>query len=145
MASEQDSGRHRNRRKLAMSICPGHFAAALVVQSVLFPDALSDLFQPCSRVCAVNDASQESELRGDVVAVLSNVVFCSFGVLSKEALHAPWLCEYVSGVAQLRSLDDHCLFYIEDVFVAKQVDVAGMARELAIEERVVIGTPTDLS
>src|SRR5882672_8471649 len=113
------SRRHRNRRKLALCICPSHFPAALVVESVLFPDALSDLFQPCSRVCAVNDASQESELRDDVVAVLSNVVFCSFGVQGKEALHAPWLCEYVSGVAQLRSFDDHCLFYIEDVFVAK--------------------------
>ena len=104
---------------MAMSICPGHFAVALVVESVLFPDALSDLFQPGSRVGAVNDASQESELRGDVVAVPSNVVFCSFGVLGEEALHAPWLCEYVSGVAQLRSFDDHCLFDIEDVFVAK--------------------------
>ncbi len=27
-------------------------------------------------------------------------------------------------MAQLRSFDDHCLFYIEDVFVAKQVDAA---------------------
>ncbi len=78
---------------MAMSICTGHFDVALVGESVFFPDALSDLFQPGSRVCAVNDASQESELRGDVVAVLSNVVFCSFGVQGKEALHAPWLCE----------------------------------------------------
>jgi hypothetical protein len=47
-------------------------------------------------------------------------------------------------VAQVRSFDNHCLFDIENVFVAKQEDPASAARELAIEERIVIGTPTDL-
>src|SRR5664280_460174 len=41
-------------------------------------------------------------------------------------------------------LDDHGFLNVENVFIPKQIDPACPACELAIEERIIVGTPADL-
>ena len=93
----------------------------------------------------MNEPSYEAQPLADIVSVAPNVVLRDLGVQGEETLHTSWLCEYVGGMAQLRRLDDDRLLKGENVFATKQVGSAGSTRELTVEERVIIGTPTDLS
>ncbi len=47
-------------------------------------------------------------------------------------------------MTELRGFDDNSFLNVEDVFVAKQINLARPTKELAIEERVIIRTPADL-
>ena len=76
--------------------------------------------------------------------IFSNVALGSLGVEDEKAIHVPGFRENVRGVAQLRRLDNHGLFYLKDVFVAKEVSPPCAARELAVKEGVVVWTPIDL-
>src|SRR5439155_19638422 len=77
--------------------------------------------------------------------IFSNVALGSLGVEDEKAIHVPGFRENIRGVAQWRRLDNHCFFYLEDVFITKEVRPPSVARQLAVKERIVIGAPTDLS
>ena len=57
-----------------------------------------------------------------MVAVSADVVLRDRRVQSEKAIHDPGFVENISGVAELRGFDDSFL-NVEDVFVAKQVDL----------------------
>ena len=86
----------------------------------------------------MNHPPQKTQPFGCIVAIPSNVVLGDLGVEGKKAVHASGLAEDVSRVAQLRSFDDDGFLYIENVFVAKQIDPARPAGELTIEEWIII-------
>jgi len=106
-----------------------------------FPRELPDFLEPRPGFGAVNHAPQKAQSLACIVAVLPNVVFSDLRVQAKKTVHAPGFGKYVSRVAKLRGFDDNSFLNVENVFVAKQVDPARQARELTIEERVVIRTP----
>ena len=108
------------------------------------PHALPDFPEPCSGTRAVNHAPQKAEPFGGIVSVSSNFVLRDLGVQGEKGIHASGLGEDVSRVAQLRGLHNDRLLNLENVFLPKQINPACPARQLAIEERIVVRTPVDL-
>ena len=109
-----------------------------------FTDALSDFLKPHPWIGTMNRAAQESQLFGHVLAVVADVVFADPGVQGKKTPHAAGLGENIGGMTEFRGLNHDRLLQIEDVFGPEQIDLPGATRELAIEERVIVGTPADL-
>jgi len=93
----------------------------------------------------VDDAPQESEPFADVVTVAPYVLLADLGVQGEEAFHTSGLRENVARVSWLRGLDHQRFLDFKNIFTAEQIDSPGAARELAVEERIVVWTPTDLS
>src|SRR5208283_2172657 len=85
-----------------------------------------------------------SEPLGCIIAVSPDVVLRDLGIQGEKGIQVPGLGKDVSRVAKLRGFDDHGFLNVEDVFIPKQIDPACPACELAIEERVIVRTPTDL-
>src|SRR5271157_4908744 len=92
----------------------------------------------------MNHPPQKAQPFGGIIAVPPDVVLCDLGVQSEKGIHVPGLGEDVSRVAKLRGFDDDAFLNVEDVFLAKQINSACPACELAIEERVIIRAPADL-
>src|SRR5215472_8432386 len=90
------------------------------------------------------NAAQKTKPLGGIVAVSANVILRDLCILGKKAVHAPRFGEDIGCVAKLWGLDHDSILNVKDVFVAEQIDPACAAGELAIKERVVIGTPADL-
>jgi len=109
-----------------------------------FTHALPDLPEPNSGIRTVNHAAEKAQPLGSIVAVAPDVILCDLGVQSEEAIHVPGLGEDVCSVAQLRGFDNDGFLNVENVFIPKQINPACPARDLAIEEWVIIRTPADL-
>ena len=88
----------------------------------------------------MNHAAKKSQLFRHTLAVVADVVLADPRVEGKEALHAAGLGEDICGMAEFRGLNHHRLLQIEDVFGPEQINLPGATQELAIEERVVVGT-----
>src|SRR5271166_4710892 len=100
--------------------------------------------QPCSRIGAVNHASEKAQPFCCIIAVPTDVVLGDLRIQSEKGIHASGLGEDVSRMAKLRGFYGHGFLHVENVFLPKQIDPACPACELAIEERVIIRAPADL-
>src|SRR6266540_3412318 len=93
----------------------------------------------------MNDTTQESQALGYILMILPNIGLHDFRVQRQECIDVARLCKNVHGMPQLGCLNHDCPFEFKNIFVTKQVDSSGAARELIIEKGIVIRTPTDLS
>ena len=93
----------------------------------------------------MNDASLETKVLGDVVAILADVLLGCACVDGEEGRQIDGLGEDVRGVAGLRNLNDNSPFEVEDVLRAEEVDQACAFGQLAIEKRIVVELPVDLA
>ena len=92
----------------------------------------------------MNDAAEETERFSNVIAVAADVLPGGLRILPYPVLDIRRLAENVSGVTGLWHLNDHCLFEIEDVFIAEHIHCPSTFVEMLVVIRVVIGTPVDL-
>src|SRR3984893_13966726 len=83
--------------------------------------AYPQFFQPLGLVLSMNDAAEEPERFGNVVAVEADVLPGRLGILPHPLLDIVWLCEDVGRMTGLRHLDDYRFFEIENVFVTEHV------------------------
>jgi hypothetical protein len=72
-------------------------------------------------------------------------IICRFRVPGKEIVHVPGSGKHVRGMAQLGCLYHNRFLEVENIFVAKQTNPSSAARELVVEEPVVVRTPANLS
>src|SRR5712692_1650140 len=107
-------------------------------------DPHGQFLEPLSLGFTVNDAAEESQALGDVVAVGQNVLARSLRVLPDELLEASGLRKNISRMTSLRHFDDNAFFKVEDVLVAKQVHRAGPPGQLLVIVHIVVGTPGNL-
>src|SRR5580704_2605558 len=85
------------------------------------PNACPEFFQPFGPVLSMNDAAEEPERFGNVVAVEPDVLPGRLGILPHPLLDIVWLCEDVGRMTGLRHLDDYRFLEIENVFVTEHV------------------------
>src|ERR1700732_3371080 len=83
--------------------------------------AYPKLFQPFGLVLSMNDAAEEPERFGNVVAVEADVLPGRPGILPHPLSNVAWLFEDVGRMTGLRHLNDHRFFEIKNVFVAKHI------------------------
>src|SRR5271165_2442631 len=84
-------------------------------------NAYPEFFQPFGLVLSMNDAAEEPERFGNIVAVEPNVLTGRFSILPHPLLDIVWLCEDVGRMTGLRHLDDYGFLEIENVFVTEHV------------------------
>ena len=92
----------------------------------------------------MNHTAEKSQFFRCAIAIIPDIVLADPGVERKKAFHAAWLGKNISGVAELWGLHHNRLLKVENIFGPERIYLPGAARELAIEERVVVGTPADL-
>ena len=70
-------------------------------------NAYPEFFQPFGLVLSMNDAAEEPERFGNIVAVEPDVLTGRLGLLPHPLLDIVWLCEDVGRMTGLRHLDDY--------------------------------------
>jgi hypothetical protein len=84
-----------------------------------FADPGAQIASPSTRITAVHDSGDETELLCHVAAILANVVSAGRGVLGHEFVNVAGFGKNVGCVSELRDFGDDRGATVEDVFVAE--------------------------
>src|SRR5437764_736801 len=104
-----------------------------------------DLLRPSPWVDAVNDSSEETELRRNVLAVSANVFFADASIEVEKGFHAERFAEEIGCVTQLGRFHHHTVGGLKYKFCTEKVLSPSAACKLPVEEGVVVQPPSDLS
>src|ERR1700730_4047461 len=107
-------------------------------------NACPEFFQPFGLVLSMNDAAEEPERFGNIVAVEADVLTGRLGILPHPLLDIVWLGEDVGCMAGLRHLDDYGFLEIENMLGAEHVHRPRAVVELLVVVEIVVRAPGDL-
>ena len=100
---------------------------------------------PSPRIAAVHDTCDEAKLLCHVASVLANVVSTGCGVFVHKLADIAGFRKDVGGVPQLRDFSHDRGAAVENVFVAKKIDVLAALLQLLVKVWIVVRLPTELS
>src|SRR5258708_36067142 len=92
---------------------------------------------------AVDETAQKAQPFSHVVPVIANVAFHDTSIDGEKLGHVCGLGKEISGMAELRCLDNRGPLKIEDVFGPKQVKATSTFAELVEIEGVIVWLPSN--